>query len=132
MGLEPEDLELPIKGSTSSCLFDDLQAFIEEDLTDIERHHFMTKTIKGIADSARNLELLKPPGGLKYNLQQESSTVELSHKFACSLLANCFFSTFPNRTGSTHPTLQNFNFVSFFKALKNWSVSALLLFRYTY
>ena len=43
--------------------------------------------------------------------------VELERGFIASLLAHAFFSTFPKRTIKTHPTLQDFNFTSFFKHL---------------
>jgi hypothetical protein len=42
---------------------------------------------------------------------------EFQRDFVSSLLAHSFFSTFPKRTVKTHPTLQDFNFSSFFKHL---------------
>lgn len=44
---------------------------------------------------------------------------ELDYNLAASLIANAFFSTFPKRTDKSHPTLQNFNFATFFKTLQN-------------
>ena len=46
--------------------------------------------------------------------------MELERGFIASLLAHAFFSTFPKRTIKTHPTLQDFNFTSFFKHLDMW------------
>ncbi|XP_075235452.1 uncharacterized protein LOC142332733 isoform X2 [Lycorma delicatula] len=45
--------------------------------------------------------------------------MELNREFVASLLAHCFFSTFPKRTIKTHPTLQDFNFTNFFKHLEH-------------
>ncbi|XP_065221754.1 uncharacterized protein LOC135846533 [Planococcus citri] len=118
-GLDPEVL----KG---------LKKFVSFDLTDSERDHFFTKTLPIVIDSALRLKHVRPTQGLRFSLQQEISTIEVKHNFACSLIAHAFLSTFPKRTHKTHPTLQDFNFSHFFRHLnENFQKSKLRsLFHY--
>ncbi|XP_076271227.1 uncharacterized protein LOC143203021 isoform X2 [Rhynchophorus ferrugineus] len=98
--------------------FEGLYSFIENDMTDNERNVFLSKTLPNIAKRALMIKDLRPRNGFHFSLQQQDST-EISYIFAASLLANAFFSTFPTRTGKSHPTLQNFNFANFFKTLQD-------------
>ncbi|XP_074031145.1 uncharacterized protein [Leptinotarsa decemlineata] len=93
--------------------------FLDNDLTNEERSTFFSKTLPNIASRALKIKELKPKGGLHFSLQQQADCTELEYSFVSSLIANAFFSTFPKRTGKTHPTLQNFNFADFFKTLNN-------------
>lgn len=54
----------------------------------------------------------------KYENYSIADSVEINYNLVAALLANAFFSTFPKRTEKTHPTLQDFNFTHFFKALQ--------------
>ncbi|KAK4005262.1 hypothetical protein OUZ56_006977 [Daphnia magna] len=57
----------------------------------------------------------------------EGDRVEIDRRFAASLVAHAFFSTFPRRTVKTHPTLQDFNFAGhFFQHLNRRSQRAKL------
>lgn len=98
-------------------LFDGLKLFVESVLTTEEKQHFVTTTVKTIAQCAKQLKIHRPPRGLAFSLQQQSDYVELSYGLVASLIANAFFSTFPKRTPKTHPTLQDFNFTHFFNNL---------------
>lgn len=118
VGLDPDEIDRKDE-TASNNTFAGLQHFLEQELSETEREHFLTKTITNMARLAKRLKELKPPDGLSFLLQQQGSTVELSTMFVASLVANAFFSTFPNRNAKTHPTLQNFNFSHFFEDLKN-------------
>ncbi|XP_077293936.1 uncharacterized protein LOC143916623 isoform X2 [Arctopsyche grandis] len=98
-------------------LFDGLYDFLENDLTNEERTHFMEHTLPSIVRRALHLKHWKPATGLVFSLQQQPDLTELSYDFVSSLLAHAFFSTYPKRTLKTHPTLQDFNFTYFFKNL---------------
>uniref|UniRef100_A0A336LHU1 poly(ADP-ribose) glycohydrolase n=1 Tax=Culicoides sonorensis TaxID=179676 RepID=A0A336LHU1_CULSO len=112
VSLDPDEEE------RDAHLFDGLKNFVEGDLSADEKTHFVTQTVKTIAQHAKNLKTLRPPRGLSFSLQQQADTTELSYDLVASLLANAFFSTFPKRTEKTHPTLQDFNFTHFFKGLE--------------
>ncbi|XP_045024448.1 uncharacterized protein LOC123469466 isoform X2 [Daphnia magna] len=80
-----------------------------------------------MVDYALQLKSLKPLRGLHFSLQQQSDRVEIDRRFAASLVAHAFFSTFPRRTVKTHPTLQDFNFAGhFFQHLNRRSQRAKL------
>lgn len=115
--------------------------FLDNDLSGEERSKFLQKTLPSMAQRAANLKELKPKGGLHFSLQQQRSYLyvpifsnntnryhfiadctELEYTFVSSLIANAFFSTFPQRTDKSHPTLQNFNFSNFFKHLPDDNV----------
>lgn len=84
-------------------------------MTESERIHFVTQTMRNIAQHAKSLKTYRPPRGVAFSLQQQSDCIELSYNLVAALLANAFFSTFPKRTPKTHPTLQDFNFTYFFQ-----------------
>lgn len=109
----------PDEDKRDSTLLDGLKNFLENDLDNSEREHFLTKTVNSIASRASELRVHRPPRGLEFSLQQQQDSVELSYKLVASLVANAFFSTFPKRTGKTHPTLQDFNFTNFFNCLES-------------
>ncbi|XP_018336624.1 uncharacterized protein LOC108745068 isoform X2 [Agrilus planipennis] len=98
-------------------IFVGLLNFLDNDLTSEERCNFFNKTLPNMINRALNLKKWKPRGGLHFSLQQQPDLTELDYNFASSLIANAFFSTFPNRSEKTHPTLQNFNFTHFFRYL---------------
>lgn len=116
IGLDPDELDRK-NDSCQNSTFTGLKDYVEKVLVKEEREHFLNKTIKIAANLARNLKTVKPAKGLSFSLQQQPNVVELEYDFVASLLANAFFSTFPNRTAKTHPTLQNFNFSFFFNGL---------------
>lgn len=121
VGLDPEELDRPLSESAENeNLFEHFHSFLTDELSAGERHNFMAKTIKRIAALAGVLRELRPPNGLRFSLQQQSTSTELNRLFVAALLANAFLSTFPKRNINTHPTLQNFNFSGgFFKGLKD-------------
>ncbi|KAI5714589.1 hypothetical protein M8J77_002142 [Diaphorina citri] len=98
-------------------LFTPLAEFLSTDLTREELDHFFKKTLKVLVRKALDLKHVKPVNGLQFSLQQQLDCTEFQRDFVSSLLAHSFFSTFPKRTVKTHPTLQDFNFSSFFKHL---------------
>ncbi|XP_031769648.1 uncharacterized protein LOC113523100 isoform X2 [Galleria mellonella] len=111
IGIDPDD---DVKDPD---LMKGLEKFLEEELTEDERSHFLDNTIRIMVNRALHLKRWRPPKGLMFSLQQQSDVVELDHNFVSSLIAHAFFSTFPKRTLKTHPTLQDFNFTHFFKNL---------------
>lgn len=122
ISLDPEDEE-----KTERETFAELENFIDNELTEEERIHFLQNTLPNISNRAINLKKWKPRNGLHFSLQQQPDSNELEYNFVSSLIANAFFSTFPKRTNQSHPTLQNFNFASFFKSLNQNSQKAKLL-----
>jgi hypothetical protein len=112
IGLDPDDDDKP-----DLTVFGGLEIFLDSDMTDEERCHFLEVTAPSMVHKALQLKQLKPAGGFHFSLQQQVDRVELERGFIASLLAHAFFSTFPKRTIKTHPTLQDFNFTSFFKHL---------------
>ncbi|KAK5645685.1 hypothetical protein RI129_004149 [Pyrocoelia pectoralis] len=112
ISLDPEDEER-IERET----FTDLSNFVDNDLTNEEKINFFNNTLPNIVNRAMNLKKWKPKSGLHFSLQQQPDSTEIDYSFVSSLIANAFFSTFPKRTDKSHPTLQNFNFASFFKSL---------------
>lgn len=111
VSLDPDD------DGKDTGVFDGLRHFVEQQLGEEERAHFLGHTVRQIARHARNLKLYRPPRGLNFSLQQQTDCYELSYRLVAALLGNAFFSTFPKRTEKTHPTLQDFNFTYFFKGL---------------
>lgn len=111
VSLDPDEEE------RDAHLLDELKSFVDVDLSEEEKTHFVTQTVKTIAQHAKHLKTYRPPRGLSFSLQQQADCVELSYELVASLLANAFFSTFPKRTEKTHPTLQDFNFTHFFSNL---------------
>ncbi|XP_059350663.1 uncharacterized protein LOC130693764 isoform X2 [Daphnia carinata] len=83
-------------------------------LSDEERQDLFDTQLPTMVDYALQLKSLKPLRGLHFSLQQQSDRVEIDRRFAASLVAHAFFSTFPRRTVKTHPTLQDFNFAGHF------------------
>ncbi|XP_046461885.1 uncharacterized protein LOC124208188 isoform X2 [Daphnia pulex] len=83
-------------------------------LSDDERQDLFDTQLPTMVDYALQLKSLKPLRGLHFSLQQQSDRVEIDRRFAASLVAHAFFSTFPRRTLKTHPTLQDFNFAGHF------------------
>lgn len=134
ISLDPDDEE-----KKDPDLFIGLLNFLDNDLTCEERSNFLTKTLPNMVNRALQLKQWKPGGGLHFSLQQQcnhtqllklhisyllyrilfiaADCTELDYKFISSLIAHCFFSSFPRRTEKTHPTLQDFNFTYFFKNL---------------
>ncbi|XP_031346955.1 uncharacterized protein LOC116173569 isoform X1 [Photinus pyralis] len=112
ISIDPDDEER-IERET----FADLAEFLDNDLTPEEKTNFFNNTLPNIVNRAMNLKKWKPKRGLHFSLQQQSDSTEIDYNFVSSLIANAFFSTFPKRTDKSHPTLQNFNFVTFFKSL---------------
>ncbi|KAL1450219.1 hypothetical protein WDU94_002662 [Cyamophila willieti] len=100
-----------------SDLFTPLTDFLSHHLSREELDHFFHKTLKILVRRALDLKHVKPVNGLQFSLQQQLDCTEFQRSFVSSLLAHSFFSTFPKRTSKTHPTLQDFNFSSFFKHL---------------
>ncbi|CAH0600340.1 unnamed protein product [Chrysodeixis includens] len=111
IGIDPED---DIKDPE---LMKGLEVFMEEEMTEEERRHFLDNTIRIMVNKALHLKRWRPPKGLMFSLQQQSDVTELEYNFVSSLVAHAFFSTNPKRTQKTHPTLQDFNFTHFFKNL---------------
>lgn len=112
IGLDPDDEDKP-----DLTVFGGLEMFLDSDMTEEERNHFLEVTTPSMVHKALQLKQLKPAGGLHFSLQQQADRVELERGFVASLLAHAFFSTFPKRTIKTHPTLQDFNFTNFFRHL---------------
>lgn len=111
IGIDPED---DIKDPD---LMKGLEQFLEEEMTEEERRHFLDNTIRIMVNKALHLKRWRPPKGLMFSLQQQSDVTELEYNFVASMVAHAFFSTYPKRTLKTHPTLQDFNFTHFFKNL---------------
>ncbi|XP_035430092.2 uncharacterized protein LOC118262659 isoform X8 [Spodoptera frugiperda] len=111
IGIDPDD---DIKDPE---LMKGLEVFLEEEMTEEERRHFLDNTIRIMVNKALHLKRWRPPKGLMFSLQQQSDVTELEYNFVSSLVAHAFFSTNPKRTLKTHPTLQDFNFTHFFKNL---------------
>ncbi|XP_026726212.1 uncharacterized protein LOC113492759 isoform X3 [Trichoplusia ni] len=111
IGIDPDD---DIKDPE---LMKGLEVFMEEEMTEEERRHFLDNTIRIMVNKALHLKRWRPPKGLMFSLQQQSDVTELEYNFVSSLVAHAFFSTNPKRTQKTHPTLQDFNFTHFFKNL---------------
>ncbi|KAJ0181287.1 hypothetical protein K1T71_003372 [Dendrolimus kikuchii] len=111
IGIDPDD---DIKDPD---LMKGLEKFLEEEMNEDERRHFLDNTIRIMVNKALHLKRWRPPKGLMFSLQQQSDVTELDYNFVSSLIAHAFFSTFPKRTLKTHPTLQDFNFTHFFKNL---------------
>ncbi|RZF38316.1 hypothetical protein LSTR_LSTR012103, partial [Laodelphax striatellus] len=112
IGLDPDEPD-----NSDPTLFEGLKTFITTSMDDKERNTFFTSILPSLTRRALQLKSLRPPNGLHFSLQQHNERTELSREFIASLLAHCFFSTFPKRTLKTHPTLQDFNFTNFFKHL---------------
>ncbi|XP_069678692.1 uncharacterized protein [Periplaneta americana] len=112
VGLDPDD-----EDKMDPNIFTGLEMFLDSDMTEEERCHFLETTAPSIVHRALQLKQLKPAGGMRFSLQQQADRVELQRGFVASLLAHAFFSTFPKRTLKTHPTLQDFNFTNFFRHL---------------
>lgn len=112
ISLDPDDEER-IERET----FAELSDFLNNDLTPEENTNFFNNTLSNIVNRAMNLKKWKPKRGLHFSLQQQPDSTEIDYNFVSSLIANAFFSTFPKRTNKSHPTLQNFNFATFFKSL---------------
>lgn len=100
-------------------VLDGLKQFIQTDLDESERHHFINHTLKILCRYAKNLRQYRPPRGMEFSLQQNTDSVEFEYKFVASLLANAFFSTYPKRTKKNFPTLLDFNFTYFFRELSS-------------
>ncbi|KAL0895574.1 hypothetical protein ABMA27_011672 [Loxostege sticticalis] len=115
IGIDPED---DVKDPD---LMKGLEQFLDEEMTEDERRHFLDNTIRIMVNRALHLKRWRPPKGLMFSLQQQSDVTELDYNFVSSLIAHAFFSTFPKRTLKTHPTLQDFNFTHFFKNLNRKS-----------
>ncbi|CAB3231394.1 unnamed protein product [Arctia plantaginis] len=111
IGIDPDD---DIKDPE---LLKGLEQFLEEEMTEEERRHFLDNTIRIMVNKALYLKRWRPPKGLMFSLQQQSDVTELEYNFVASMIAHAFFSTYPKRTLKTHPTLQDFNFTHFFKNL---------------
>ncbi|XP_075983574.1 uncharacterized protein LOC142981481 isoform X3 [Anticarsia gemmatalis] len=111
IGIDPDD---DIKDPE---LMKGLEQFLEEEMTEDERRHFLDNTIRIMVNKALHLKRWRPPKGLIFSLQQQSDVTELEYNFVASMVAHAFFSTYPKRTLKTHPTLQDFNFTHFFKNL---------------
>ncbi|KAF5270474.1 hypothetical protein FQA39_LY08352 [Lamprigera yunnana] len=122
ISLDPEDEEKIERES-----FVELLNFLDNELAEEERNHFLTDTLPSMVNRAINLKKWKPKGGLHFSLQQQPDSTELDYNFVSSLIANAIFSTFPKRTNKSHPTLQNFNFSNFFKTLQKPTQKAKLL-----
>lgn len=112
VGLDPDEPETP-----DLTIFDGLRTVLTDQYTDDERTHLFGSILPNMVTAASNLKFLKPAKGLQFSLQQQVSHLELNRHFVRSLIAHCFFSTFPKRTNKTHPTLQDFNFTYFFNHL---------------
>lgn len=127
----------PDEDKRDPTLFDGLRNFVTNELEKCEKEHFISVTIKNLAKRAQSLKMHRPARGLEFSLQQQGNiifmfncfkhiykidsiadSVEINYNLIAALLANAFFSTFPKRTEKTHPTLQDFNFTHFFKALQ--------------
>ncbi|KAL1132149.1 hypothetical protein AAG570_010106 [Ranatra chinensis] len=112
VGLDPDESEVP-----DTEVFVGLEKYLEEEMAVEEKEKFFSFTLPSVAHRAIDLKRIRPPNGLLFSLQQQSEKMELDREFVASLIANCFFSTFPKRTAKTHPTLQDFNFTNFFRHL---------------
>ncbi|XP_045024136.1 uncharacterized protein LOC116923912 isoform X3 [Daphnia magna] len=121
--LEPDDESLG-----DQRVFDVLcDEVVDTWLSDDERQDLFDTQLPTMVDYALQLKSLKPLRGLHFSLQQQSDRVEIDRRFAASLVAHAFFSTFPRRTVKTHPTLQDFNFAGhFFQHLNRRSQRAKL------
>lgn len=66
VGLDPDEPDVP-----DTSVFDGLRAFLEDDLTEVQRKHFLSQTLATIANAALELRMTKPVAGLPFSLQQE-------------------------------------------------------------
>ncbi|XP_071455534.1 uncharacterized protein [Hetaerina americana] len=121
VGLDPDDPDKP-----DPSVFSGLRSFLDRDMDQTVRQHFLTVTLPSIVHCALQMKQWRPPSGLHFSLQQQPDRVQLSRQFLASLVAHAFFSTFPKRTPKTHPTLQDFNFTHFFRHLHRNSQKAKL------
>lgn len=121
VGLDPDDSEKP-----DPSIFSGLRSFLDRDMDQTARQHFLTVTLPSMVNCALQLKQWRPPSGLHFSLQQQPDRVQLPRPFLASLVAHAFFSTFPKRTPKTHPTLQDFNFTHFFRHLHRNSQKAKL------
>ncbi|XP_046393465.1 uncharacterized protein LOC124161237 [Ischnura elegans] len=121
VGLDPDDSEKP-----DPSVFSGLRSFLDRDMNQEERQHFLSVTLPSIVHCALQLKQWRPPSGLHFSLQQQPDRVQLSRQFLASIVSHAFFSTFPKRTPKTHPTLQDFNFTHFFRHLHRNSQKAKL------
>lgn len=110
VGLDPE--ELP----REEIRLDLLKKFLKS-LRPEESRRFFEATLPALISAALKLKQLRPHAGFLYCLQQQEGMFALERPFLASLLANCFFSTFPKRNPRTHPTLQDFNLSELFPFL---------------
>ncbi|XP_067118554.1 uncharacterized protein [Centruroides vittatus] len=113
INLDPDEMA----NSSDPLRFEAFRSYLT-DLPETDRAKFFKVILPNLVNNAVRLKLLKSLDGFQFSLQQEDKMICMDRKFAASLIANAFFSTFPKRTHKTHPTLQDFNFGDFFVHLK--------------
>ena len=52
--------------------------FLDEDISNSERNHILSKTIPRIVNRAKSLKIHKPPQGLHFSLQQQGNYYNLN------------------------------------------------------
>ncbi|XP_043222131.1 uncharacterized protein LOC122381707 [Amphibalanus amphitrite] len=112
VGLDPTD------DPVDPARFEGLRLYVGQ-LAAADRTKLFRTTLPCMVNYALKLRIFKPRESLQYSLQQQAGTVELDRRFIASLVANCFFSTFPKRSAISHPTLLDVNFSAFFYYLNS-------------
>jgi hypothetical protein len=73
--LDPDDEDKP-----DLTVFGGLEMFLDSDLTEEERSHFLEVTTPSMVHKALQLKQLKPAGGLHFSLQQQGEGLTSSAK----------------------------------------------------
>ena len=78
ISLDPDDEDRP-----EISIFGGLETFLESDLTEEERSHFLEVTNPSMVHRALQLKQLKPPGGMRFSLQQQGKRFVISVPYIC-------------------------------------------------
>lgn len=73
IGLDPDDEDKP-----DLTVFGGLEMFLDSDMTEEERSHFLEVTTPSMVHKALQLKQLKPAGGLHFSLQQQGERLTQS------------------------------------------------------
>jgi hypothetical protein len=73
IGLDPDDEDKP-----DLTVFGGLEMFLDSDMTEDERSHFLEVTTPSMVHKALQLKQLKPAGGLHFSLQQQGERLTWS------------------------------------------------------
>jgi hypothetical protein len=91
--LDPDDEDKP-----DLTVFGGLEMFLDSDMTEEERSHFLEVTTPSIVHKALQLKQLKPAGGLRFSLQQQGE--RLTQSFFLSLRASIISTKYCIITGN--------------------------------